>query len=244
MARKKVSRTRSTADRSLEEMNQRQDYKTVIDENTDDLKRSEETFSEDQMPDLDFSEIMFVHPMAAENMIEAADTMIERMMAHVGPDKQKPSVPGLKEMYDKTFEIKDKNAGSVRTRKDDNFIPTVKEIEVHAPATLDDLLKAKFTFEKNSHKNKADSMLASINVGAAIATIKVNWDFAVQTYKETRENAEANFREAVYSAYINEEFQMDSRVPNFFNDILTRMASFTFAVGVSKAMDGQPCVAR
>lgn len=238
MAKKTTTSTSTGNPASLENLDNREDFITVKDQNTDELKLDQKAFIE-KMPDLDFDHIVFVHSVMAEYMIKVADGMVKYMLDQLGPKEHVPTIPGLLKMFKQTFEIKDKNQRTKKPRVKlvDSYIPTIKEIELQAPGTMEDLLKAKFTFERNSHKNKAESMLSSINVGAAIATGRVNWDYAVQTYKETRENAEATFKEAVYAAYINEVNQIETRSSHLANEILMHQADFAYAVGISKAID-------
>lgn len=224
--------TSTSSSASLDKLDNREDFKKVVDENTDELDRKE--FS-DIMPELDFKKIKFVHSIMAEHMIEMADNMVSHMLKQLGPNEHTPTIPGLLRMFDETYNIHDKNRKQQRNKKLESYIPTVKELEQQAPATMEDLLKAKFTFERNSHKNKANSMLSSIGVGAAIASARVNWDFAVQTYKETRENAEATYKEAIYTAYIDE--QLENRTSSLANDILMHQSNYAYAVGVAKAIE-------
>lgn len=194
-------------------------------------------------PDLDFSQIKFVHSTLADNMIGLADQMLDNMTKQMGSKQNAPEIKGVISMFENAFKIKDRNNKSGRPLNQDedlkNFIPILTQrIEQGEGTRIEGLLKAENTFEQGSHKNRTKFLLASIDVGAKIEVAKVNWNFAVQTYKEAKELAEDTFKKAIYDAYVEEYNRIEgSRGNNITTLILRHENSFSYATKITQAID-------
>lgn len=241
MATSKQSSKTAKAASSIEVLDKRSDLKNVVDSNPDEL--SNHAIQETE-PDLDFSKIKFIHSTLADFMITTADQMIDNMMTKLGTRQRSPEIKGIISMFDASFRITDRNNrnnGKPLNQTDDlkNFIPILtKRIEQGEKTRIEGLLKAENTFEQGSHKNKTKFLLASIDVGAKIEVAKVNWDFAVQTYKESKEIAEDTYRKAIYDAYLEEYNKIEvSRGSNITSLILRHENSFSYANKITKAID-------
>ncbi|EDP70844.1 hypothetical protein FBALC1_08793 [Flavobacteriales bacterium ALC-1] len=205
-----------------------QDLRTnsKIDENTDDLQ-FQVISDKDKRTKWDFKNLHFVHSAIAEHIIEQAGAMMHHLLKELGKDLSKPRVPGVFKMYRQ----------AMNTKEAESYIPLIEKIETHAPGSINDLLKAKFTFEQTSHKEQSNFLLNCIKGGAGIEAAKVNWDYAVHTYHEVRENAEANFKEAVYSARVTGVDNWDTTNSTITNEIKNHNGHFDYAVKVAKATD-------
>jgi hypothetical protein len=197
-----------------------------IDENSDDLKFTVVTDKEKRLK-WDFKNVHFVHSAVADRIIDQAEKMMQHLLKELGTDLSKPRVPGVFNMYRE----------AMNTPEAKRYIPLIEKIETHAPGSINDLLKAKFTFEQTSHKEQSNFLLNCIKGGAGIESAKVNWDYAVHTYHEVRESAEANFKEAVYSARVTGAHNWDATNSNITNEIKNHNGHFDYAVKVAKATD-------
>lgn len=139
-----------------------------------------------------FKNIQFVHSKFGDKMIHKAGEFIREMKATLGLDPMKPTVAGIDEMYTE----------AMRRRKPSDYLPVVGELRTQAGSSMDDMLKLKTIYEQSSHKNNNAYLLNTIQGGMKLAVAEANWDFAVNTYKETKQNGEAFFKEAVYAARI------------------------------------------
>ncbi|SDN12103.1 hypothetical protein [Kriegella aquimaris] len=200
--------------------------KRPIDENSDDLKFTVISDKEKRTK-WDFKNLNFVHSTVAEHIMEQADAMMHHLLKELGEDLSKPRVPGVFKMYRQVMNTPEANS----------YIPLIEKIEQHAPGSISDLLKAKFTFEQSSHKEQSDFLLNCIKGGAGIEAAKVNWDYAVHTYKEVRENAEANLKETVYSARVSGVNSWENTQSSLTNEIKAHNGHFDYAVKVAQATD-------
>ncbi len=208
----------------------------------------------DAKPNLDFSKLKFIHSSLADHIITLADKMIHKMETEVAHEEPKSSAKsstrpfksefqGVKDMFDYTFMIIDKNNpdGKPLNHEEDlkNFIPILtKRIEQGEGTRVDGLLKAENIFEQGSHKNRNKFYLSGISVGSGIEVVKVNWEFAVQTYKETKEIAEDTFKKAIYDAYVEEYNKIDGNRSNSITAIILRHEnSFSYATKITQAID-------
>ncbi|WP_367392895.1 hypothetical protein [Lewinella sp. LCG006] len=197
----------------------------------------------DAKPELDFSKIKFIHSSLADHIITLADRMIKKMETELGSEPSKSEFKGVKDMFDYSFTIKDKNNpnGKILNHEEDlkNFIPILtKRIEQGEGARVDGLLKAENIFEQGSHKNRNKFYLSTIAVSSGIEIVKVNWEFAVQTYKEAKEIAEDTFKKAIYDAYVEEYNKIDGNRSNSITAIILRHEnSFGYASKITQAID-------
>jgi hypothetical protein len=197
-----------------------------IDENTDELEFK--VISEkEKRTKWDFKNLHFVHSAVADHIIRQADAMMKHLLKELGDDLSKPRVPGIYEMF----------SNAMDTPEAKSYLPIVEKIEEHAPGSITDLLKAKFVFEQSTHKEQSDFLLNCIKGGAGIEAAKVNWDYAVSTYKEIRENAEISFKEAVYGARVNGMDSWSNTNSSITNTIKSHVLYFDYAVKVAKATD-------
>ncbi len=218
----------------------RVDPTAVIDSNVDELDERE---IRDAKPDLDFSKIKFIHSSLADHMIVLADEMLKNMSSQLGAQSSRSEFKGVKDMFNKTFRIVDRNNrnGKPLNENDDlkNFIPMLtKRLEQGETTRVDGLIKAENIFEQGSHKNRNKFFLSSIDVGAKIEIAKVNWEFAVQTYKESKEIAEDNFKKSIYDAYVEEYNSIDGNRSNSITAIIMKHeSSFGYAAKITEAID-------
>lgn len=241
MAKRTSSAVKATPNPSSQEaLDARVDDTNVLDSNTDELDEQE---IRDAKPDLDFSKIKFIHSSLADHMITLADQMLKNMSDQLGVQRSKSEFKGVKDMFDKTFKILDRNnpGGRPLNENDDlkNFIPILtKRLEQGEGTRIDGLIKAENTFEQGSHKNRNKFFLSSIDVGAKIEIAKVNWEFAVQSYKESKEIAEETFKKSIYEAYVDEYNKIDgNRSKSITALILRHENSFSYATKITQAID-------
>lgn len=212
----------------------------VIDSNPDELDERE---IRDAKPDLDFSKIKFIHSSLADHIITLADQMLKNMSNQLGVQHSKSEFKGVKDMFDKTFKIVDRNNTGGRPLNEDddlkNFIPILtKRLEQGEGTRIDGLIKAENIFEQGSHKNRNKFLLSSIDAGAKIEIVKVNWEFAVQTYKESKEIAEDTFKKAIYDAYVEEYNRIDGNRSKSITALIMRHEnSFSYATKITQAID-------
>lgn len=199
---------------------------STIDENSDDLE-FEVISKKEKRSKWNFKNLHFVHSIVAEHIIEQADVMMHHLLKELGKDLSKPRVPGVFKMYRQ----------AMNTPEAKSYIPLIEKIETHSPGSINDLLKAKFTFEQASHKEQSDFLLNCIKGGAGIESAKVNWDYAVHTYNEVRESAEANFKETVYAARVTGVDNWDTTNSTITNEIKNHNGHFDYAVKVAQATD-------
>ena len=126
---------------------------------------------------------------------------------------------------------------AMRSPEAKNYIPMMEKIQQHSPGSIDDLLKAKYSFEQSSHKAQAEFSLNSLKAGTGIETALINWDFAVQSFSEAKENAEATFKEAVYAARADVKNDLEKKYSSLANEILAHENHFNYASKVAGAVD-------
>ena len=195
-----------------------------VDENNDDLEFEIIKTSEERS-NWEFDNLKFAFDATGNLLIEQAKSFIQELLKELGPDPAKPVMQGVFRMFRE----------AMNTREAENYIPIVEKIKQHTPGSFDDLLKAKFTFEKSTHKTQADYLLGRIKAGAGIEAAKANWEFAVNSYKEVKENAESTFKEAVYAARSDDYDKLENKYSNISNEILAHENHFNYAVKVANA---------
>jgi hypothetical protein len=169
--------------------------------------------------------------------------MIKKMEMELGTEPSKSEFKGVKDMFDYSFMIRDENNpnGKTLNHEEDlkNFIPILtKRIEQGEGTRVDGLLKAENIFEQGSHKNRNKFYLSTIAVSSGIEIVKVNWEFAVQTYKEAKEIAEDTFKKAIYDAYVEEYNKIDGNRSNSITAVILRHEnSFSYATKITQAID-------
>ena len=241
MARsRKTTTTTAPAPSSQAALDARVDDAIVIDPNPDELQAHE---IRDAMPDLEFKKVKFIHSSLADHLITLADKMLDNMAQQLAPGKHRSEFRGVVDMFDETFRIVDRNdpGGKPLNKKDDlkDFIPILtKRLEQGDGTRITALIKAENTFEEGSHKNRNKFLLSSIDVERNIEVAKVNWEFAVQMYKEAKEIAEDTYRKSVYDAYVQEYNKIDgNRSHSITALILKHENSFNYATKISQAID-------
>lgn len=210
---------------SVEETNKSERLKgNPTDQNTDDL--GFEVISESETrTNWNFDNLNFAFAATGELLISQAKNFLHGLLKELGTDSSKPVMAGVFKMFRE----------AMNTPEAENYIPIVERIKQHTPGSFDDLLKAKFTFEKSTHKTQADYLLSRIKAGAGIETAKANWEFAVNSYNENKENAESTFKESVYAARSDNYDKWEKKYSNVANEILAHENHFTYAQKIAAA---------
>lgn len=161
-----------------------------IDQNPEELAYQVVAASPFDTTDWNFDGINYVQTVLGDLIIEQGNEMIERIHKTLGTNPMKPRVAGILSMFE----------AAMRNKKSHNYLPVIEEVRHHTAGSIDELLKMKYTFEQGAHKNLNTFTVNSLKAGSALETAIVNWKFAVNTYNESRQNAEAVFKEDVYAA--------------------------------------------
>ncbi|MEM7037972.1 MAG: hypothetical protein AAF570_13395, partial [Bacteroidota bacterium] len=145
---------------------------------------------ESQDDDWNFDGVHFIHTRIGEELKKQADTVFRLLDSTFGNNPYKPRLESTERMYNELM----------REKRPDDYIPVLQTMQNHTPGSLDDLLKAKFTYEQNSHKNRNTCLVASAKTGHDMESARIGWDFALRQYEEESQNAVAILKEAVYTA--------------------------------------------
>jgi hypothetical protein len=241
MAKKRTTPSTPAASPSSQQaLDARIDDAIIIDANPDELEAHE---IRDAKPDLDFSKVRFIHSSLADHIITLADKMLDNMSTQLASTANHSEFRGVVDMFNETFRIVDLNnkGGKPLNQKDDlkDFIPILtRRLEQGEETRVTDLIKAEYTFEQGSHKNRNTFLISSIDAGRNIDVAKVNWEFAVQSYKEAKEIAEDTYRKSIYDAYVQEYNQIDgNRSLSITALILKHENSFNYATKITQAID-------
>jgi hypothetical protein len=174
--------------------------------NTDELKIKKEKQTNSQ--DADFSNVKFAYDEVSKSIIDQANHVLKLLDQTFGTNQTRPELNVVPEMFDQLMQDK----------KPEDYIPVLEDFQNHAAHSMDDLLKAKYTYEKNTHKNQNTYTKSCITAGAGLETAKADWLFAVNSYAEEKQNAELKLKEAVYAArkahknILNPNGDLESRI--------------------------------
>lgn len=184
--------------------------------------------------DADFSGVVFAYAEIGTAVIKHANTVIKLLDNTFGDTQPRPQLKVVPQMFDQLMPGK----------KPKDYIPVLQEFNNHSPHTMDeDLLKAKFAYEKSTHKNQNEYIKNSIKGGSGLETAKADWQLAVNSYEEEKQNAELTLKEAVYTArkahkdVINANDDLESRIDSYV-DYFSEASEVAIALGAyGKTMD-------
>lgn len=195
--------------------------------NTDELPIKKEKHSRSNIDASNFKNVTFAYSQVGEEIIHQAENIFAMMDRIFGTSKLRPEVDSVPIMFDQLMQEK----------KPKDYIPVLEDFRSHAPGSLTDLLKAKYNYEKNTHKNQNDYNKTCITGGSGIEVAKANWDFAVNSFLEDKQDAEFTLKEAVYTArrtykdvYFSDDEGLESKI-DYHVDY------FSEAVEVADAVD-------
>lgn len=165
-----------------------QSSKVSNDRNTDELNLKKVQQSSNK--DADFQKVKFAYSQVGDYLLELGETINSQIVKTFGAAQPRPKLKAISAMYNQL----------TQKSKPEDYIPILEDFKNHSPGSLDELFKAKFVYEKNTHKNQNSYMKASIKGGSDMENAKANWQLAVSTYLEERQNAELVMKEAVYAS--------------------------------------------
>lgn len=180
--------------------------KMASEKNTDELIIKKE--KQNKSRDADFSNVKFAYDEISRSIIKQADTVLKLLDQTFGTNQVRPELNVVPEMFDQLMQDK----------KPEDYIPVLEDFQNHAAHSMDDLLKAKYTYEKSTHKNQNDYTKSCIKGGAGLETAKADWQYAVSSHAEEKQNAELKLVEAVYAArkahkdVLNPNADLESRI--------------------------------
>lgn len=162
--------------------------KISVEKNTDELDMKK---VEQSSPNAaDFTKVKFAYTQVGDYLLQLGETINEQMDKTFGKSQPRPRLESVATMFQQL----------IQKNKPDDYIPILEDFKNHSPGSLDDLLKAKFAYEKNTHKNQNNYVKTSIIGGSGLETAKADWQFAVSSYLEEKQNAELTLQEAVYAS--------------------------------------------
>ena len=162
--------------------------KISTEKNTDELALKKEV--QKQSRDADFGKVKFAYDEVGKSIVKQAAEVLKLLEKTFGTNEARPQLDVVPEMFDQLMQDK----------KPEDYIPVLEDFKSHAAHSMDDLLKAKFTYEKSTHKNQNEYTKSCIKGGSGLETAKADWQLAVSSYDEEKQNAELTLKEAVYAA--------------------------------------------
>lgn len=205
------------------------EVKMSSEKNTDELVLVNEKMKENAS---DFKRVLFPYSEVGDEIIRQSEVILKLMEKAFGSYHLRPVIAAVPTMFDQLMQEK----------RPKDYIPILEDFKTHSPGSLNDLLKAKYTYEKNTHKNQNDYTNTCIQGGAALETAKANWQFAVNTFYEDKQNSETALKEAIYASRkshkdIFSQGDLESKIDyhvDYFSEALEISAAIT---SYAKTMD-------
>jgi hypothetical protein len=218
------------SDESIEEFNRDPNNtgRVPIDHNPEELEYNRVAASPVDRTDWSFEGIDYVHTVLGGIIIEQGNEVIKRIHETLGKNAMKPRVAGILSMFN----------AAMRNKELRDYLPVIEEVRHHSVGSIDELLNMKLAFEQGAHKNLNGFTVNSLKGGSALETAIVNWKYAVNIYQESRQNAEAVFKEGVYAARKanrndssgNEKDQDIDTIISYHVDFFTESSSVAAAI--------------
>ena len=213
------------------EVVQTSNTKVLVEKNTDeiDLKKIEQSSPKDA----DFKNVKFAYAQVGDYLLQLGDTINQQMTKAFDRAKPRPQIKAVSVMFNQLLQKK----------KPEDYIPILEDFKTHSPGSLNDLFKAKFAYEKNTHKNQNDYLKTSIKGGSGLETAKADWQYAVSSYQEEKQNAELTLKEAVYASrkahkdVLNAKDDLESKL-DYYVDYFSEASEIAAALdSYGKSMD-------
>lgn len=189
-------------------------------------KTKEEMINKKNTNASDFSGVDFAYAEISDAIIKQAEVLLKQIEQNIGPSLGGPEIATVPKMFNQLMQEKEpKDHGAIW-----------EEMQTHCPGSLADLLKAKYIYEQHMHQNQEDYKKTCIEGGAALETAKVNWQFALSTFYETKENMEATLKEAIYAS---RKADKDFSAPSDLEAKIDQQVDYcSKALEVAKALNG------
>ncbi len=164
------------------------------DQNTDELDLKtvvESSPGESEDIKMHVEAVKKIYLQFGENMISEVDALLNNWInPALRNTKSWPQLEAVPKVFDQLMS----------GEKPEDYIPVMEDMNKNSILTADELISAKFTYEKKTHKNQNDYTQSCIKAGSELEGAKTEWNFAVSNYYEETQHAEWVLLDAIYTA--------------------------------------------